>query len=81
MSTNNDIFNDIRPYLDSEVPQAIAQLLDDNNFRKVVEPIVKPHTWEQFSALLMRSKTKYDFQKTVVYPNHLYQSSLSETTY
>ena len=68
MSTNNDIFNDIRPYLDSEVPEAIAQLLVDNNFRKIVEPIIKPHTWEQFSALLMQSKTKYDFQKTVVYP-------------
>ncbi len=68
MSTNNDIFNDIRPYLDSEVPEAIAQLLVDNNFRKIVEPIIKPHTWEQFSALLMQSKTKFDFQKTVVYP-------------
>ena len=51
MSTNNDIFNDIRPYLDSEVPQAIAPLLDDDNFRKVVAPLVKPHTWEQPSAL------------------------------
>ena len=45
MSTNNDIFSDIRPYLDSEVHEVITQLLADNNFRKVVEPIVKPHTW------------------------------------
>ena len=68
MSTNSDIFKDIRPYLDREVPEAIAQLLADKNFRKVVEPILKPLTWEQSSALLMESKTKYDFQKTVVYP-------------
>ena len=78
MSTNNDIFHDIRPFLDNEVPEAIAQLLVDNNFRKIVEPIVKPHTWEQFSALLMQSKTKYDFQKTVVYP--IMKRLINETT-
>lgn len=68
MSTNNDIFNDIRPYLDSEVPDAIAQLIADKNFRMVVEPLVKPHTWEQFSALLMQCKSKDDFQNIAVYP-------------
>src|SRR5690554_66575 len=68
MSTNNDIFNDIRPYLDSEVPDAIAQLIADNNFRMVVEPLVKPHTWEQFSALLMQCKSKDDFQNIAIYP-------------
>src|SRR5690554_7520299 len=68
MSTNNDIFNDIRPYLDSEVPDAIAQLIADKNFRMVVEPLVKPHTWEQFSALLMQCKSKDDFQNIAIYP-------------
>lgn len=68
MSTNNDTFSDIRPYLDSEVSDAIAQLVADRSFRKAVEPLVKPHTWEQFSALLMQGKSKEDFQKTAVYP-------------
>ena len=68
MSSNNDIFNDIRPYLDSEVPEAISQLLIDKSFRKAVEPLVTPLTWEQFSALLKQIKSKDDFQKIAVYP-------------
>ena len=68
MKSNNNIFNDIRPYLDSEVPNAIAQLVADENFRKVAEPIVKPHTWEQFSENLMQCKSKDDFQNIAVYP-------------
>lgn len=68
MSTNNDIFSDIRPYLDNEVPEAIAQLITDNNFKKVVEPLIKPHTWEEFSAQLLQCKSTNDFQKVAVYP-------------
>lgn len=61
-------FDDIRPLLDSEVPNAIEQLINDKSFRKAVEPIFKPLTWDQVAALLSQCKTKDDFQGKVISP-------------
>jgi predicted amidophosphoribosyltransferase len=68
MNISDNQFDDIRPLNDNEVPEAIAQLLVDERFKKAAEQIVKPYTWEQFASLLSSCKTKFDFQKRVIYP-------------
>ncbi len=68
MEETKDIYQNIRPLLDSEVNETIVQLIQDTSFRKAVEPIVKPFTWEQFTSFLLQCNSKYDFQKGVIYP-------------
>lgn len=68
MNISDNQFDDIRPLNDNEVAEAIAQLLVDERFKKAAEQIVKPYTWEQFASLLSSCKTKFDFQKRVIYP-------------
>lgn len=62
------LYDDIRPLLDSEVPETIAQLLSDEYFKRTVESFIKPVTWEQFAATLSSCKTKEDFQRSIIYP-------------
>ncbi len=61
-------FNDIRPLLDSEVSEAINQLINDQYFRNAAESIIKPLPWEQFITLLSQCKSKHDFQAKVIQP-------------
>jgi len=61
-------FDDIRPVYDSEVPETIEKLLADDKFRKAVEPIIKPMSWEQLCSLMRSCETVDDFQSKVVYP-------------
>lgn len=68
MNNSDNQFDDIRPLNDNEVSGAIAQLIADDRFRRAAEAIVKPFTWEQFTALLSMCKSKYDFQRKIIYP-------------
>ena len=68
MKKSEDYFRDIRPYKDSEVSEAINQLINDKHFKKAVEQIIKPITWEQFSALMLQCNSKYDFQSKIIHP-------------
>ena len=61
-------FDDISPIPDSEVPATIARLLSNDYFRRAAESMAKPLTWEQFSAMMTQCKTKYDFQRNIIYP-------------
>lgn len=61
-------FDDIRPLNDDEVQGTINRLIKDENFKRVVEPIVAPLTWEMFSGALLSCKTIYDFQRNIIYP-------------
>lgn len=61
-------FDEIRPVYDSEVKLYIEKLLADTTFRKVVEPIIKPLTWEMFLGAMQSCKTVFDFQKNIIYP-------------
>lgn len=61
-------FDDIRPLNDDEVQGTINRLIKDENFKRVVEPIVTPLTWEMFSGALLSCKTIYDFQRNIIYP-------------
>ncbi len=82
MTSSNDRYIDIRPLLDSEVPETIARLVSDKGFKLAVEPIVKPLSWEQFTNLITGCKTKFDFQKQVIYPflKILIDRTTTETT-
>lgn len=75
---DKDKFSDIRPLYDSEVPDAIAQLVNDNGFRKAAEQIIKPLSEEHFSTLLLQCKSKYDFQTKIVYP--IFKKFIERTT-
>ena len=68
MTDITDRFQDIRPLLDSEVPEAVARLVADRGFRRAVEPIMKPLSWEQFSGIVTRCKSKDDFQAQIIHP-------------
>ena len=61
-------FDDIRPVHDSEVTNVISGLLKDASFRRAVEPLVAPLTWEMFSGAMMSCKTIYEFQRNIIYP-------------
>lgn len=61
-------FDDIRPVNDNEVKSYIEKLLSDTNFRKAVEPILKPLTWDLFSKAMLSCNTVYDFQRNIIYP-------------
>lgn len=61
-------FDDIRPVHDSEVTNVISGLLKDVSFRRAVEPLVAPLTWEMFSGAMMSCKTIYEFQRNIIYP-------------
>lgn len=68
METTTNLYDDIRPLYDNEVPETIAHLLANDYFRRAVEPFIKPLTWEQFSAALQACKTTHDFQFNIIYP-------------
>ena len=64
-------FDDIRPLLDSEVEETIEALLSDNKFRRAIEPVIKPLTWEQLSKAMRGCKTISEFQSKIIYPTVL----------
>ena len=79
MTDTTDRFQDIRPLLDSEVPETVARLLADKGFKRAVEPIVKPLlSWEQFSEIVTRCESKDDFQAQIIHP--LLKRLIKQTT-
>ena len=67
LTDNNDMFHDIRPVLDSEVPDTIARLIA-NEALKSSGTVVSPLSWEQIAGMMGQCKTKQDFQARVIYP-------------
>src|SRR5690554_594032 len=68
LTDNNDRFHDIRPVLDSEVPDTIARLIANDALKKAAAPVVSPLSWEQIAGMMRQCKTKQDFQARVIYP-------------
>ena len=60
-------FDDIRPIYDSEVKESIELLLNDASFKAVVEPVIAPAQWSDFSNQLRSFETVKEFQKKVIY--------------
>lgn len=78
LTETSDRFHDIRPLLDSEVPDTITRLIADKGFTRAAETIVQPLSAEQFAGMMSRCKTKHDFQAHVVYP--LVKQLIKKTT-
>jgi hypothetical protein len=78
MTDITDRFRNIRPLLDSEVPETVARLIADEGFKRAVEPIMKPLSWEQFSGIVTRCKSKDDFQAQIIHP--LLKQLIHQTT-
>ncbi len=60
-------FDDIRPLNDSEVKDSIDFLLNDKWFKIIVEPLIAPITWKDFSIEMRSCEKVLDFQKNVIY--------------
>ena len=60
-------FDDIRPLYDAEVKDAIDFLLNDRWFRIIVEPLIAPIPWDDFSEEMRACEKIIDFQKKIIY--------------
>ena len=61
-------FDEIRPYLDEELPQIYEELLADEMFRHVVAAVMPGVPFEAIAATMRSCKTKFAFQKAFCYP-------------
>ncbi|WP_029905479.1 hypothetical protein [Prevotella sp. 10(H)] len=61
-------FDDIAPLYDYEVEQAIKDILVDPGFQHAVRYIIPDIDWDEFSAEMLRYKTKEQFQAEMIYP-------------
>lgn len=77
-TTTTDLYSDIRPLLDSEVVKSIAQLIEDDHFRRAATSFVQPLSWEQLTATLTSCRTKEDFQRSIIYP--MMKQLIAQTT-
>ncbi|GHT73326.1 acyltransferase [Bacteroidia bacterium] len=62
----NAEFDDIRPYYDEEVAPKMERLLNDSQFKRVVESNFPDKNWEELSALMRSFKTKREFQTMLI---------------
>jgi hypothetical protein len=62
----NPKFDDIRPFYDEEIPAAIEKLLNDVEFKRVVNLILPDRDWNELSALMRTLKSKRDFQLNLI---------------
>ncbi|MCQ2252272.1 MAG: 1-acyl-sn-glycerol-3-phosphate acyltransferase [Bacteroidales bacterium] len=66
MEINETEFEDIRPYNDSEVPEAIERLLKEPGFRKTIKYFFPDAPIEVTEQLLRNIKTVKDFQRQFI---------------
>lgn len=71
-------FDDIRPYYDSEVPEAIERLLQENTVFQSIKQIFPEKSDEELTSLLRGIKTIKDFQKDFIH--QLIRRIASKTT-
>ncbi len=61
-------FDDIAPLYDYEVEESIKEMLADPGFQHAVKYIIPDLNWEEFSAEMLKYKTKEQFQAEMIYP-------------
>lgn len=65
---SNDLYKDIRPLNETEIPEAFAQLLQDETLRALIPLMLPEHTAKDLEALQPRIRTIYDFKKHISLP-------------
>lgn len=68
MDSNITKFDDLRPINDDEVPAVISELLADAGFRNAVSYINPGMSWEDFSSVMSRFSSKFEFQSKIIAP-------------
>ncbi len=61
-------FDDIRPFLPEELPAVYERLINDPEFRNVIEQVYKDIPYEVVAQMIRNSKDNNEFQKTCVAP-------------
>lgn len=61
-------YDDIRPYCDSEVPEVIERLLNDEDFLKFAQQLFPSLSRENIEKILFQVKTVDDFQSMFIIP-------------
>lgn len=61
-------FDDIRPFIPEELPEAYNRLLNDGRFNGVIQSIYKDIPKEQVYTMIRSCKTSQEFQKRIIYP-------------
>jgi 1-acyl-sn-glycerol-3-phosphate acyltransferase len=61
-------YDDIRPYCDSEVPEVIERLLNDEDFLKFAQQLFPSLSRENIEEILSQVKTVDDFQSMFIIP-------------
>lgn len=64
----NTEFDEIRPYLDEELPDVYEELIADPMFRQVAAYVLPEHPFEAVAARMRQCTTKLDFQKAFCAP-------------
>lgn len=64
----NTEFDEIRPYLDEELPDVYEELIADPMFRQVAAYVLPEHPFEAVAAHMRQCPTKLDFQKAFCAP-------------
>lgn len=78
----NKAFEDIRPYLDSEVPQVVENLLQSPSFYTVMQYVHPDWDEQKVRSVMAKVKTIHDFQDRVAHPSmrKLMDSTINELT-
>ena len=61
-------FDEIRPYLPSELPQIFEELIADPEFQAVIGYAIKDIPFEHVAMAMRASKDNLAFQKAIIYP-------------
>ncbi|MDR0686867.1 MAG: 1-acyl-sn-glycerol-3-phosphate acyltransferase [Dysgonamonadaceae bacterium] len=65
-NSNTTKFDDIRPYHDEEMPTIVEKLLEDPQFKAVVNAAFPNIQWENFKTMLRTFKTPYELQSKFI---------------
>ncbi len=65
----NSAFEDIRPYLDREVPKVVEQLLSEPSFYTVMRYVHPDWDEQKVRSVMAKVKTIHDFQDRVAHPS------------
>ncbi len=68
MNTPNITYNDIRPYLNSEIQEALRGLLKEDEFKYVISQFAPQLDLAELEASVPHFQTIFQFQKAVVAP-------------
>ncbi|PLX01948.1 MAG: acyltransferase [Marinilabiliales bacterium] len=76
-------FDDIRPYYDSEVKEAVQRVIADQNIYPVIQYLFPEKNPEEFKAFLSTFETVYDFQIKLMHKviRKIVEKSAKELTY